>query len=131
MNRGCLGLTTARWAFDLFIATYEAKYERATDCLRKDRESLLTFYDFPAEHWRHIRTTNAIENLISSVRRVSRRVKHWQDGTMILRWTAAGLQEAEKGFRRVRGYKDLDTLEDVLRNNDRRIDGESEDVQAA
>jgi len=80
---------------------------------------------------RMLSTTNAIENLISSVRRVSRRVKHWQDGSMILRWTAAGLQEAEKGFRRVRGYKNLDILEDVLRNNDRRIDGKSEDMQAA
>ena len=80
---------------------------------------------------RMLSTTNAIENLISSVRRVSRRVKHWQDGTMILRWTAAGLQEAEKGFRRVRGYKDLDILEEVLRSNDRRIDGENQEVQAA
>ena len=48
-------------AFDLFVATFAAKYPKATECLQKDREKLLTFYDFPAEHGMHIRTTNAIE----------------------------------------------------------------------
>jgi putative transposase len=47
-------------AFDAFIAKYEAKYPKATTCLEKDKEALLTFYDFPAEHWIHIRTTNPI-----------------------------------------------------------------------
>jgi putative transposase len=45
----------AEKAFDLFVATYEAKYPKATECLAKDREALLASYDFPAEHWRHIR----------------------------------------------------------------------------
>lgn len=49
-------------AFDIFIKTYEDKYPKATDCLMKDKEALLTFYDFPAQHWRHIRTSNAIES---------------------------------------------------------------------
>jgi len=80
---------------------------------------------------RMLSTTNAIENLFSSVRQVSRRVKHWQDGTMILRWTAAGLEEAAKGFRRVRGYKGLVKLEEVLQENDRRIDGSNQRVEAA
>ena len=48
-------------AFDLFVATYQAKYPKAAECLAKDRDVLLTFYDFPAEHWMHIRTTNPIE----------------------------------------------------------------------
>ena len=47
-------------AYELFLRTYETKYPKATDCLLKDRESLLAFYDFPAEHWQHIRTTNPI-----------------------------------------------------------------------
>jgi transposase-like protein len=53
---------------DAFIQTYEAKYPKATDCLKKDRDVLLTFYDFPAEHWRHIRTTNPIESTFATVR---------------------------------------------------------------
>ena len=55
-------------AFDLFVATYQAKYPKAADCLSKDREALLTFYDFPAEHWSHIRTTNPIESTFAGVR---------------------------------------------------------------
>lgn len=48
-------------AFDRFLLSYEAKYPKAAECLAKDRDVLLTFYDFPAEHWQHIRTTNPIE----------------------------------------------------------------------
>ena len=54
--------------FDAFIQTYSAKYPKAAECLAKDREVLLTFYDFPAEHWRHIRTTNPIESTFATVR---------------------------------------------------------------
>lgn len=54
--------------FDAFIQVYEAKYPKATECLNKDRDVLLTFYDFPAEHWRHIRTSNPIESTFSTVR---------------------------------------------------------------
>ena len=54
--------------FDAFIQTYEAKYPQAVECLVKDRAVLLTFYDFPAEHWRHIRTTNPIESTFATVR---------------------------------------------------------------
>lgn len=51
----------AHQAFDQFVETYEAKYPKATNCLSKHREALLAFYDFPAEHWVHPRTTNPIE----------------------------------------------------------------------
>lgn len=54
--------------FDAFVSTYGAKYPKAAECLQKDREALLTFYDFPAEHWKHIRTTNPIESAFSTVR---------------------------------------------------------------
>ena len=53
--------------FDDFVEIYEAKYPKATKCLKKDRDALLTFYDFPAEHWRHIRTTNPTESTFPSV----------------------------------------------------------------
>ena len=55
-------------AFDLFIDSYQAKYPKAAQCLAKDRDTLLAFYDFPAEHWLHIRTTNPIESTFATVR---------------------------------------------------------------
>src|SRR5262249_27520930 len=58
----------AEKALDLFVATYQAKYAKATDCLVKDREELLVFYDFPALHWAHVRTTNPIESTFATVR---------------------------------------------------------------
>lgn len=62
-------------AFDLFVETYGAKYPKAVDCLSKDREALLAFYDFPAEHWIHLRTTNPIESTFATVRHRHRRTK--------------------------------------------------------
>jgi Transposase, Mutator family len=58
----------AEAAFDAFIETYAIKYEKAAECLKKDREALLAFYDFPAEHWKHLRTTNPIESTFATVR---------------------------------------------------------------
>jgi transposase-like protein len=66
---------SAEKAFDRFVATFEAKYPKATECLAKDREVLLTFYDFPAEHWKHLRTTNPIESTFATVRLRTRRTK--------------------------------------------------------
>jgi transposase-like protein len=65
----------ARRHFDDFIRLYDAKYPKAAECLRKDREALLTFYDFPAEHWRHIRTTNPIESTFATVRLRTKKVR--------------------------------------------------------
>jgi putative transposase len=58
----------AEKSFDLFVQTYKAKYAGAAECLSKDREHLLAFYDFPAEHWLHLRTTNPIESVFATVR---------------------------------------------------------------
>ena len=58
----------AEKAFDFFVAAYGAKYDKAVERLTKDRERLLSFYDFPAEHWKHIRTTNPIESTFATVR---------------------------------------------------------------
>jgi len=65
----------AHKAFDHFVATYQAKYPSAVECLLKDRDVLLTFYDFPAEHWIHLRTTNPIESTFATVRLRHRRTK--------------------------------------------------------
>ena len=62
-------------AFDLFLSTFSAKYPKASSCLDKDRDMLLTFYDFPAEHWSHLRTTNPIESTFATVRLRTRRTK--------------------------------------------------------
>ena len=62
-------------AFDAFLEDDSAKYPKATDCLKKDRDVLLTFYDFPAEHWRHIRTTNPLESTFATIRLRHRRTK--------------------------------------------------------
>lgn len=65
----------AEKAFDLFITTFEPKYHKAVECLQKDRDVLLTFYDFPAEHWVHLRTTNPIESTFAAVRLRTARTK--------------------------------------------------------
>ena len=62
-------------AFDIFLETYGAKYDKACECLKKDRDELLTFYDFPAEHWKHLRTTNPIESTFATIRLRHRRTK--------------------------------------------------------
>jgi Transposase, Mutator family len=58
--------TRARAAFERFLETYQGKYPKATECLQKDRDALLAFYDFPAEHWVHLRTTDEIDKGVSS-----------------------------------------------------------------
>lgn len=58
----------AEQAFDKFLLSYQSKYPKASECLNKDRTALLTFYDFPALHWQHIRTTNPIESTFATVR---------------------------------------------------------------
>jgi len=65
----------AQQAFDTFLETYRAKYPKAVECLHKDREVLLAFYDFPAEHWIHLRTTNPIESTFATVRLRHRKTK--------------------------------------------------------
>jgi transposase-like protein len=65
----------AQQAFDTFLETYRAKYPKAVECLQKDRDALLAFYDFPAEHWIHLRTTNPIESTFATVRLRHRKTK--------------------------------------------------------
>ena len=65
----------ANQAFDLFLETYGAKYPKACECLAKDREELLAFYDFPAEHWMHLRTTNPIESTFATIRLRTKKTK--------------------------------------------------------
>ena len=70
---------------------------------------------------RSLATTNAIESLLSRTRHLKRNVKRWRGGTMVLHWVAAGVLEAAKGFRRVKGRKDMPTLVAALRARDARL----------
>ena len=64
-----------RCRVDAFVVAYELKYEKAAECLAKDRGALLAFYDFPAEHWKHLRTSNPIESTFATVRHRTIRAK--------------------------------------------------------
>jgi putative transposase len=90
-------------AFDLFVATYKAKYPKATACLSKDRDVLLTFYDFPAEHWIHLRTTNPIESTFATVRLRHRRTKGNGSRLACLTMVFKLMQSAQKRWRLLNG----------------------------
>ncbi len=97
----------AERAFDHFADKYNAKYDKAVACLAKDRETLLAFYDFPAEHWRHIRTTNPIESTFATVRHRTKRSKGClsRDKTRIMVFKL--IKAAEKNWLRLRGRNQL------------------------
>ena len=93
----------AETAFDAFIESYELKYEKAADCLRKDRDALLAFYDFPAEHWKHLRTTNPIESTFATVRHRTIRSKGCLSNKTALAMVFKLVEGAQKSWRRLDG----------------------------
>ena len=94
----------AEKAFDLFIDTYEPKYPKATLCLHKDREEMLAFYDFPAQHWQSIRTSNPIESTFGTIRHRTKRSKGCLTRNGMLHMMFKLGQCAEKKWRRLRGF---------------------------
>ena len=90
-------------AFDLFVASFEVKYSKAVACLVKDRDVLLTFYDFPAEHWVHLRTTNPIESTFATVRLRTARTKGCGSRMACLTMVFKLAQCAEQHWRRLNG----------------------------
>jgi transposase-like protein len=106
------GREAAEKAFDLFVSTYEAKYPKAVECLVKDREALLVFYDFPAEHWRHVRTTNPIESTFATVRLRHGRTKGNGSRVACLTMVFKLMQSASKKWRLLNGSG---RLKDVIR----------------
>ena len=92
----------AEMAFDLFIATYEAKYRKAAECLAQDREVLLTFYDFPAEHWGHIRMTNPVESTFATVRLRTDKTRGCLSRVTMLAMVFKLYQSAAKRWHRLR-----------------------------
>lgn len=91
-------------AYDEFLALYEAKYPKACDCLSKDKDDLFTFYDFPAEHWTHIRTTNPIESTFATVRLRTKRTKGCGSRTATLTMVYKLVEQAEKHWRKLNAH---------------------------
>jgi putative transposase len=94
----------AEAALDVFIDTCSRKYEKAAECVAKDRDALLAFYDFPAEHWKHLRTTNPIESAFATVRHRTTRSKGCLSNKTALAMIFKLAQAAEKSWRRLKGY---------------------------
>jgi putative transposase len=98
---------TAETAIATFAEKYGAKYEKAVTCLVKDRAALLTFYDFPAEHWDHIRTSNPIESVFATVRHRTVRIKGALSQHTARLMVFKLVMAAAKTWRRLKGEKQL------------------------
>ena len=114
-------------AFDAFLSSYEAKHPKATACLVKDKDQLLAFYDFPAEHWPHLRTTNPIESTFATVRLRTAKTRGCLSRQTMLTMVFKLCQSAETRWRRLKGYR---RLAEVIRDV-RFINGIREDEIAA
>ena len=94
-------------AFDAFVETWGVKYDKAVERLIKDRETLLSFYDFPAEHWKHLRTTNVIESSFATIRHRTVRSKGCLSNKTALAMIFKLAEAAEKSWRRLDGHNHL------------------------
>ncbi len=122
--------TEAIKALDRFSKTYQAKYPEAVTCLVKDRDVLLTFFDFPAEHWAHIRTTNPIESTFATVRLRTDQTRGCVSKDTILALVFKLVESAQKSWLRIRGFKYLaDVIEGVKFNDGIRADDNTELTQ--
>lgn len=99
-------------AFEAFLTTYKAKYPKAAEKLTQDRDSLLAFYDFPAEHWQHLRTTNPIESTFATVRHRTTRSRNCLSRSTFLGLAFKLMEEAEKSWRKIRGVDRIKLLLD-------------------
>jgi putative transposase len=97
-------------AFDAFLEKYGPKYEAACNCLRKDKDVLLAFYDFPAEHWKHLRTTNPIESTFATIRLRHRKTKGSGSRRTSLAMMFKLAQSAQKRWRRLNGHEQISYL---------------------
>ena len=114
-------------AFDLFVESFGAKYPKAVECLVKDKDDLFAYYDFPAAHWVHLRTTNPIESTFATVRLRHRKTKGNGTRKATLAMVYKLCREAEKGWRRLAGYKLISLVEAGIKF----VNGEQVDEAAA
>lgn len=108
----------AEKALAAFQRDFEAKYPKAVNLLEKDRDTLLAFYDFPAEHWVHIRTTNPIESSFATIRHRTTRTKNCVSRNTLLGLVFQLALTAEKGWRRIRGFQQLPEVVNGVRFQD-------------
>lgn len=94
-------------AFDRFLQSYQDKYPKAADCLKKDREALLAFYELPAAHWQHVRSTNVIESTFATIRHRTDRAKGCVSRQTMLAFIYKLGMAAQKSWRRLRGFEHL------------------------
>lgn len=97
----------AEKALDRFIAAYEPKYPKAVECLRKDRVALLAFYDFPAAHWQHLRTSNPIESTFATIRLRTAKTRNCVSARTALTLIHQLAMSAQKRWRKLRGFRQL------------------------
>ena len=97
-------------AFDAFVSTYDAKYPKAVACLTKDKDQMVAFFDFPAEHWLHLRTSNPIESTFATVRQRTSRTKGSGSRNATLAMVFKLALSAEKRWRRLNGHEQLGHL---------------------
>ena len=121
----------AEAAFDRFLAKYGAKYDKATACLSKDRQALLAFYDFPAEHWKHVRTSNPIESTFATVRLRTDKTKGCLSRETALAMVFKLAQSAERHWRRLDGTNRLGQLIEGIRFRDGEAVQNAEEQAAA
>lgn len=114
----------AHKAFAQVLQRFQAKYPKAMDCLARDRDELLAFYDFPAEHWVHIRTTNPIESTFATVRLRTKRTRNCGSRATTLAMVYKLLQSAQKRWKRIKGFK----LLALVVNNVQFINGEQVEI---
>lgn len=112
------GRADAEKAFDRFLAKYHAKYDKAAACLAKDRQALLAFYDFPAEHWKHIRTGNPIESTFATVRHRTARSKGCLSHDTAIIMVFKLIQAAQASWRRLDGQNQLPKLIEGIKFTD-------------
>jgi transposase-like protein len=111
-------------AYEHFVSSWEEKYPKAVECLRQDKEELFAFYDFPAAHWIHIRTTNPIESTYATVRLRTKKTKGCGSRQATLTMVFKLALEAEKTWRRLTGHKQIA----LVMAGRRFVDGELQDA---
>lgn len=114
--------------FDRFVEIYKPKYPKAAEWLKKDKEKILTFYEFPAENWCHIRTTNPIESTFATVRLRTNKTKGCGNTKATLMMVIKLAESASKGWRKLRGHE---KLADVIDIRWKFVDGVRKEAKAA
>ena len=117
----------ASGAYEQFISSYQAKFPKACECLQKDKEALFTFYNFPAQHWSHLRTTNPIESTFATVRLRTHRTKGCGSRIATLTMVFKLGLEAQKHWRRLNGSELLAKVVTGVKF----VDGEEQIQEAA